>query len=124
MGYSNFKLNGTAIKNPSSFDMEYYTLTQSTRVANGDMVMDFVANKRKFNLGYEAIQSSDLNKIIDILWTQLATTKQCFVKLEYIDDGVPKEATVYSGSIPKNLPRATTGKQWVWKDVKLSLIEK
>ena len=124
MGYSNFKLDGTAIKNPSSFDMEYYTLTQSTRVANGDMVMDFVANKRKFNLSYEAIQSQDLNKIIDILWTRLATTKQCFLTLSYLDDGVEKSATVYSGSIPKNLHRATTGKTWTWKDVKISLIEK
>ena len=123
MGYSNFKLNGTAIKNPSAFDIELYTLTQSTRVANGDMVMDFVANKRKFNLQYDAIQSRDLNRIIDILWTQLATTKQCFVTLDYLDDGVAKQATVYSGSIHKNLHRAG-GTNWVWKDVKLSLIEK
>lgn len=123
MGYSNFKLNGTAIKNPSSFDIELYTLTQSTRVANGDMVMDFVANKRKFNFQYSAIQSKDLNAIIDILWTQLAETKQCFVTLDYLDDGVAKQAIVYSGSIPKNLHRAG-GTNWVWKDVKLSLIEK
>lgn len=124
MGYSNFRLNGTPIKNPTSFDMEYYTLTQSTRVANGDMVMDFVANKRKFNFGYEAIQSPDLNKIIDILWTQLATTKQCFLTLTYIDDGEAKTATVYAGAIPKNLHRGTSGKIWTWKDVKFSLIEK
>lgn len=123
MGYSNFRINGKFIKNPTSFDMEHYTLTQSTRVANGDMMMDFVANKLKFNFGYASIQSSDLDDIIDELWTKLSTTKQCFHELKYIENGVEKTATVYAGSIPKNLHRGH-GSNWVWKDVKFSLIQK
>lgn len=122
MGYSNFKINGVAIKNPNSFDIEHYTLTQSTRVANGDMMMDFVANKLKFNFGYSAIHSSDLDLIIEELWTKLATTKQCFHTLEYNENGEVKTCTVYAGSIPKNLHRGD-GSNWVWKDVKFSLIQ-
>jgi hypothetical protein len=121
---ANFKINGVEIKNPTSFNIEYYTLTKSTRVASGDMVMDFVANKRKFNFGYAAIDAVELNKIIDLLWAQLVVTRQCFCTLTYIDDGVVKNAIVYSGSISKKLHRAAPTTAWVWKDVTFSLIER
>lgn len=124
MGYSNFKLNGTPIKNPKTFDIEYYTITKSTRVANGNMVMDFVANKRKFNFGYDAINSLDMNRIIYLLWESLETTRECFSTLTYIDDGVEKEAVIYTGSIVKKLHRASSSITWVWKDVTFSLIER
>lgn len=118
-----FTLDGIAIKNPNTFKIELYTLTKSTRVANGDMVMDFVANKRKFEFGYNAINGIELNKIIEILWTQLTTTRQCFHTLNYLEDGIEKTARVYSGSIPKNLHSAQS-KLWVWKDVTISLVER
>lgn len=123
MGFSAFKLSGVPFKNPDSFSIEYYTLTKSTRVANGDMVMDFVANKRKFLFGYEAIQSTELDTIIDLLWTNLATTRQCMLPLTYLDNNVQKSAIIYAGSIPKKLHRGQ-GSLWVWKDVNFSLIEK
>lgn len=118
-----FAIDGVAIKNPTSFKIELYTLTKSTRVANGDMVMDFVANKRKFEFGYAAINGTEMNKIIDVLWTQLVTTKQCFHTLTYLEDEVIKTATVYAGSIPKQLHSAKS-RLWVWKDVTFSLIER
>ena len=118
-----FLLNGVQIKNPTNFDVEPYTITKSTRVANGDMVMDFVANKLKFNFGYAAIDSQALNTILDILWAQLAITKQCFVTFEYPYNGVQKTAQVYAGSIPHKLHRGDSS-LWVWKDVSFSLIQK
>ena len=125
MGYGVFKLNGTPIKNPTTFSIENYTLTKSTRVANGDMVMDFVANKLKFSFGYEAIDSRDMNTILDILWKQLAITRKCFVELTYYEDGsdAAQTATVYAGALPRKLHRGN-GKLWVWKDVSFSLIER
>lgn len=118
-----FAIDGIPIKNPTSFKIELYTLTKSTRVANGDMVMDFVANKRKFEFGYDAISGTEINKIVDVLWTQLVVTKQCFHTLTYMEDDEPKTAIVYAGSIPKQLHSAKS-KLWVWKDVTLSLIER
>lgn len=117
------KINGVPIKNPSTFGVEHYTLTKSTRVANGDMVMDYVANKLKFNFSYNAIESRELNQIIDLLWGSLATTRNCFCAFEYQDGGVTKTATVYAGAIPRKLHRGD-GSSWVWKDVQISLIEK
>lgn len=118
-----FKLNGIPIKNPSAWKVELYTLTQSTRVANGDMVMDFVANKRKFVLTYAQITNKELDPIIEQLWNRLAQTKDCFHTFEYPDGDATQTAIVYAGSIPKNLHRGDS-KVWVWKDVSLSLIER
>lgn len=121
--YRGFMIDGVRIKNPSSFQPEYYTLTKSTRVANGDMVMDYVANKQKFNLSWEAINSRELDTIIELLWRQLPETKQCFHWLEYDDDLRHHRVQIYAGAIPHNLHRGD-GRLWVWKDVKISLIEK
>lgn len=118
-----FTLNGIAIKNPSGFRIERYTLTKSTRVANGDMVMDFVANKRKFMFDYKQIDSRQLDSIIDILWTQLKTTKNCFAILRYPYNGHEESAVVYAGAIPSQLHRGD-GALWIWKDVQFSLIER
>lgn len=123
MSFNGFYIDGQRIKNPSGFNPEYYTLTKSTRVANGDMVMDFVANKRKFNLTWSVISNRELNPIIDILWRNLATTKECFHWFEYTEDGTKHKVRVYAGAIPINLHRAD-GHLWIWKDVKLSLIER
>ena len=119
-----FTLNGIAIKNPQKFSIERYTLTKSTRVACGDMVMEFVANKRKFTFGYDSISGKELDGIIDILWEQLVTTKNCFATLAYPYNGSIKTCIVYAGSIPASLHRGDGMGDWVWKDVQFSLIEK
>ena len=123
MAFSGFYLDGQKIKDPTGFNPELYTLTKSTRVANGDMVMDFVANKRKYNFTWAVIDSRELDKIIEILWRQLETTKECFHWLEFHDDLRHNKVRVYSGAIPHNLHRGD-GRLWIWKDVKLSLIER
>ena len=119
-----FKLNDIEIKTPHEWKVERYTLTNSARTANGDMVMDFVANKRKFTLTYSAITGPDLDTLIDILWTQLKETKKCFATFEYPENGEIKTATVYAGAIPSELHRGGSTKYWVWKNVSISLIEK
>jgi predicted N-acyltransferase len=88
------------------------------------MVMDYVANKRKFNFSYAAITSTDLNVILEELWSDLATSHNCFHTLTYLNElNVTVSVTVYAGAIPTKLHRAD-GKEWVWKDVSFSLIER
>ncbi len=122
MAYDNFAIDSTAIKNPSEYDVNYYTITESNRTADGTMVMEYIANKRTFKFTYDFINSDELDTILDILWTQLPTTKQCFHTLEYMDNNEVKTATVYAGAIPKKLHRGH-GAKWVWKNVTFSLIE-
>lgn len=120
---SEFSINGVAIKNPSGFKIERYTITKSNRVASGDMVMDFVANKLKFFFTYDAISSSELDVILDQLWTNLSATRECFVTLTYTDNGQSKTARVYAGAIPSDLHSAKAI-EWVWKGVTFNLIER
>lgn len=118
-----FSINSQNIKSPSVFDTELYTLTESTRIANGDMSMDFVANKRKFNLTYRAIKSSELNVIIAQLWGNLPTSHNCFHTFVFPTETGYDTATVYAGAIPKKLHRAD-GSNWTYKDITFSLIER
>lgn len=117
---ANFTVNGIAIKNPSTFKIERYNVTNMERLADATMVGDLIAKKRKFYFTYDAISGDDLDTILEAIWD--STT--LFFPLEYIENGVSKIATVYVGSIPTELHRAGRTTNWVWKNVTFNLIEK
>lgn len=114
---TSFKINGVAIKAPSSFKTEFYRITKSNRTASGKMVMDHIARKRKFFFTYKVMDHRELNKILDLIWE----TDSCFFTLEYVEDNVVKTATCYVGAIPKDLHR--TGGVWYWQNVTMNFIE-
>lgn len=115
---SNFTLNGRGIKNPSTFKIERYNVTNMERLADATMVGDLIAKKRKFYFTYDAIKASDLDNILDAIWE----TDQLFFVLQYFENGIQKSATVYAGAIPTELHSAKSG-EWVWKNVTFNLIE-
>jgi hypothetical protein len=117
---ANFTVNGIAIKNPSKFKIERYNITNMERLADATMVGDLIAKKRKFYFTYDAISGDELDKILEAIWD--STT--LFFPLEYLENGVPKTATVYVGSIPTELHRAGRTTNWVWRNVTFNLIEK
>lgn len=113
-----FKIEQTVIKNPSTFKVERYNVTDMQRLANGDMSGDLIAQKKKFYFTYEAMTGDELDTIINAIYD----SKQIFFKLTYPYNGATKTSTVYVGSIPSELHKA--GKNWVWKNVQFNLIEK
>lgn len=115
---AHLKIDGTAIKLPHTFKIERYNLTNSTRLANGDMSMELVAKKRKFYCTWLGISGRDMNKILELVWE----TSKVFFTLEFVEDNVIKTAVCYTGSIPKTLHR--TGGEWVWKEVSINFIER
>lgn len=115
---ANFAVNGRAIKNPSTFKIERYNVTNMERLANAKMVGDLIAQKLKFYFTYEAITASDLDNILEAIWE----SKKIFFPLKYVENGKAKSATVYVGSIPTELHSAKS-KEWVWKNVTFNLIE-
>lgn len=117
---SNFAINNIPFKNPSSFKIERYNITTMNRLANGDMVGDLVAKKRKFYFTYDAISGNDLDTILNAIWE----TSDLFYTLTYIENGTEKSAEVYVGSIPTELHRAGRTTNWVWKGVSFNLIER
>lgn len=117
---ANFTINGVGVKNPSSFKIERYNVTNMERLANADMVGDLIAKKRKFYFTYEAISGDDLDKILEAIWE----TNELFFPFEYLENGESKKATVYVGSIPSELHKAGRTSNWVWKNVTFNLIER
>lgn len=115
---SNFTLNGRGIKNPSSFKIERYNVTNMERLADATMVGDLIAKKRKFYFTYDAIKGSDLDNILEAIWE----TDELFFTLQYVENNVSKSAIVYAGSIPTDLHSAKSD-EWVWKNVSFNLIE-
>lgn len=116
---ANFTVNGRAIKNPSTFKIERYNVTNMERLADAKMVGDLIAKKHKFYFTYDAISAAELDNILDALWE----TDKIFYPLTYVENGVQKSATVYVGSIPAELHRAGKTTNWVWKNVTFNLIE-
>lgn len=115
-----FKLDGVAIKSPTSFKIERYRITEANRLANGDMSMEQIAKKRKFYLTWAGIDAANLNTILNIIWE----SDKLFYLLEYQENNVVKTATVYAGQIPSELHRTDRAGNWVWKDVELHFIER
>lgn len=116
---ANFTVNGRGIKNPSSFKLERYNVTNMERLANADMVGDLIAKKIKLYYTYDAITASDLDNILEAIWD----TDKLFFPVTYVYQGEERTATVYVGSIPSELHSAKS-KEWVWKNVTFNLIEK
>ena len=83
---ANFSINGVGIKNPSSFKIERYNVTNMERLANAEMVGDLIAKKRKFYFTYDAIKAKELNNILDIIWE----TDELFYTLSYLENGKQK----------------------------------
>jgi len=115
-----FAVRGIAIKNPSTFKIERYNVTDMERLANAEMVGDLIAKKRKFYFTYNSISAQELDNILDAIWE----TNSIFYRLNFRFNGRAGSAIVYVGSIPTELHRAGRGSNWVWKNVQFNLIEK
>lgn len=115
---ASYKINGTPIKRPSSFKKERYNVTNMERLANAEMCGDLIAKKRKYYFKYDAIQATDLDIILDLIWE----TDSIFFDFTYVENNEEKTVRVYAGSIPSELHRC--GSNWVWKNVTFNLIEK
>lgn len=112
-----YKLNNTKIKTPPDFEIEHYNITKADRNAEGDMIMELVAKKRKFILSYPVLSAKELGEILGEI-----DTANVFFTFEYPDNGQVKTATVYTGPIRRR--RFRTDQGWYWRDVTFNLIER
>lgn len=117
MAVTKVAINGIEIKRPWPFKIDKYKISSLERMSDGTMVGDYIARKRTFAFSYRQINSTELNKILDIIWE----SDSMFFTLEWVEDNVTKTATVYPGAIPQLLHH--TGSEWIWEDVNFQLIE-
>lgn len=112
-------INGITVKNPTTFKVERYNVTNMERLSNADMVGDLIAKKLKFYFTYDAISAEDFDTILEAIWN----SDNLFFPFEYDDRGRHIKATVYVGSIPSELHYMSDANT-VWKNVTFNLIER
>lgn len=111
-------INGVSgIKEPTDFTVSKYDLTKSGRLANGDMVIELVAKKRKFQFSYAVLSGPQL----DLILSAIDTEKMLF-EIQYIENNKNLSAIVYRGAVTYRKFR--TDGRWYWKDVTFDLIER
>lgn len=115
---NHFSINGVPIKNPTSFKKERFNVTNMVRLANGTMAGDLIAKKEKYYFGYDFIDATDMDVILDAIWSSTL-----FFNISYTWGGQSGSAEVYVGNIPSELYHASQNK-WVWKNVTFDLIER
>lgn len=113
-----FVVNGITIKNPSSFRVERYNVSNMERLSNATMVGDLIAKKKKFYFTYSAISAEDFNTILAAI-----DGSALFFPFEYYEQGVKQRCIVYVGSIPAEL-HYMSNKNVTWKNVNFNLIER
>lgn len=114
-----FVVNGIKIKNPTTFKVERYNVTNMERLSNAQMVGDLIAKKKKFYFTYDSITAEELDAILAAIWD----SSSLFFPFQYEDRGITRRATVYVGSIPSDL-HYMSKKNTVWKNVTFNLIER
>lgn len=119
-----FKINGVVIKRPSDFKISRYKVSTLERIANADMVGDFIAKKFKFYFTYEAIAGWQLDVILDAIWEPETMFFTLTIPVEGPTGNEYEEYIVYPGEIPADLHRASPMGNWVWKNVNFNLIQK
>lgn len=112
------KINTVLIATPSGFNVGIQDLSKAERNANGDMIIERIATKRKLELSYAYLSQSGLSAL-------LTAISDVFFTVEYPDPvtGALRTGTFYTGD--RNAA-AIDYKAGVmrWKDLKFSLIEK
>lgn len=115
-----FKINGTTIDTPSEYSINIASIDKAERNANGTMIIENIATKRKLDLSWANITQANLSQILGLL------NASRFVTVEYLDSetGTLTTGTFYSGDRGTGaLPLYSGGVLSHWKDFKVSLIE-
>jgi hypothetical protein len=112
------KINGVDMPTPTDFNVGIMDLSKAERNANGTMIIERIATKRKLEISYSFLDRTDMSKILNAI-------SPVFFSATYMDPqtNAMRTGTFYSGD--RNLPMLDY-KNGVprWKDIKFDLVEK
>jgi hypothetical protein len=112
------KINGVEIPTPSDYQPGIMDISKAERNANGTMIIERVATKRKLELAWKTLSQQQMTLILNAI-------APVFFTVEYMDpqEGGIKIGTFYAGD--RNCPALSfiNGKL-KYKDVKFSIIER
>lgn len=113
-------IDNQKIMPPSSLDVSKTNIIRSERTASGRMVADIVATKRTITMSWTIIYQAELKKIHDLLENGI------FHNITY-PDPQGGESTTLTAYLEGDIVAASWGLyggQRIWKDVKLTLVER
>lgn len=86
------KINGTTIPTPATYQVNLQDLSKSERNANGNLIIERIATKRKIEMSWNYLSQGDLAGVLQAI-------SGVFFTVEYIDpqDGALKTGTFYAG---------------------------
>ena len=111
------KVNGVVISTPSDFSIGIMDITKADRNANGTMIIERIATKRKLELSYKYLSQSDLS-------TLLTAISGTFFTVEYPDPqtGALATKTFYVGDRNAGSIDYRSGVMR-YKDIKFNFVE-
>jgi hypothetical protein len=107
-------VNGADILSPTSFEVTPFRIERRDRVASGAMVIDVIAVKHTYQLGYYALDGDEL-----VFWTGLYNAGTTFT-FTYPLNGSTQSKTVWISDIAKKMILESPE---VWQDVTISMEE-
>lgn len=112
------KINGVELPAPSGYTPSIQDISKAERNANGTMIIERIATKRKLSLAWQYLSSDALSAILQLV-------SPVFFTVEYIDpqDNGTKTGTFYSGDRTSDGIGIKDGKM-SWKNVKFDIIER
>lgn len=111
-------INGVELPTPSDYKVGIMDIVKAERNANGEMIIEKIATKRKIELAWKYLSKDDLGNVFKMV-------NSTFFNVEYID---PEECGEKSGTFYCGDRNAGALDYWNenirYKDIKFNLIEK
>ena len=111
-------IGGVSIPTPSTYSISIQDLSKAERNANGSMIIERIATKRKLEMSWNYLSSSDLSSL-------LSKVAPVFFTVTYPDsvDGTTRSGTFYCGDRSSEAIDYISG-TIRYKNVKFNLIER
>ncbi|MBU5677915.1 hypothetical protein KQI88_15970 [Alkaliphilus sp. MSJ-5] len=112
------KINGVELPTPSDYSVGIQDISKAERNANGTMIIERVATKRKLDLSWKYLEKSELSRVLNLV-------SPIFFQVEYIDpqDNRRKTGTFYAGDRTAGALDFIDG-NIQYKDIKFNMIER
>ncbi|MEG0133410.1 MAG: DUF6711 family protein [Clostridium sp.] len=112
------KINGVEIPTPASYSVGIQDISKAERNANGTMIIERIATKRKIEIGWGLITSETAGIVLNAV-------SPIFFTVEYVDpqENAVKIGTFYCGDRTTPMLIFTDGIA-KYKDLKFNLVER
>ena len=113
-----YSIGGVAMPSPQNFAVSLMDLSKANRNANGDMILERIATKRKIAISYEYLTGAQLQTILNAI-------TPVFFSVTYTDPltNASRTGTFYSGDRNTDM-LDFTGSQPRYKNCSFDLVEK